>query len=322
MKSKIKNIVKLLAIFPFILSCSLTQIDLKEDVLAVISFLDYINIDKEKFLQNAKSLTALEIKEKGDSNISYEKLVFKKAKLEIFAPKNKSNKSVIYIVHGGAYVYPLSNIYRNLAKFFINNNDNYDVALLDYDILDSARYPIANDQTYDGLEYLMNRYEKVNALGDSAGANLVMSTLIKRNENKEKLVNSIVLYSPFLDISFTVDSRTKNKNKDILIGSVHNKDYEFINLLKDNDYYKNVENKKDYYISPIYYNNFNNFPPTYIEVGMDEVLFDDSKILAKKLPRVKLVGIKGLFHDFQILTFISTARESVIRTIEFLDKFN
>lgn len=299
----------------------MTQIDLKEDVINIIKFLDLVKVDRDNFLYATKKLSKLEIKKRGSINVNYKEMQYKKAKLEIFSPRNTNNKNAIYVVHGGAYLHGLTNVYRQFARFILENTKKYDVILLDYDTLPEARYPIANDQTYDGLEYVMANYEKVNVLGDSAGANLALSTMIKRNENNEKLVNTIVLYSPFLDISFSLSSREKNKNRDILIGS-KNKNYKFPKLLKENDYYENVEDKKNFYISPVFYDKFENFPPTYIEVGTNEVLYDDSLILAKKLPRVKLVGVNGLFHDFQILLFISTARESVLRTLEFLDRYN
>ncbi len=299
-----------------------TSVDMTKPVVSGIKFLDYVNANKQNVIKIGSFLSNTEIKARGNKSISFKEFEYKGAKVEIFSPKHKKNSKVIYWIHGGAYLYPLSNIFRDAAMYMISLDDSYDIAFVDYSILPNARYPQANQESEYVLEYLEKHYSSINMLGDSAGGNLVLSTLIKRKDERKPLVKAVALYSPFLDIAFEVDSRKRHKHKDILIGNPYVKDYVFEKLLTDNDYYQNVKDKKHPYISPNYYENFKDFPPVYIEVGKDEVLYDDSYLLAQKLDKVTMVTVSDLFHDFQLMIAMKPSRESLQNTLKFFNKYN
>lgn len=166
-----KNIFTALFIIFSIISC--TNLNLKTEITDGIKFLNHINFNKKTILDIGRKIAKYENIKKGNSKIDFKQVIYKNAKLEIFSPKYKKNNKVIYWVHGGAFYYPLSNIFRNVALYMLSINDNYDIALLDYTLLPEAKYPIANIETEEGLEYLETKYKFINMLGDSAGLSLI-----------------------------------------------------------------------------------------------------------------------------------------------------
>ncbi|WP_064581050.1 alpha/beta hydrolase fold domain-containing protein [Streptobacillus moniliformis] len=278
--------------------------------------------EKEAFLKIGRTGAYYELPWKHKSDITHETILYNgNVKLELIKKTEKKNDSVIYYAHGGAFIYPLSNIYRNLAEFMLNINDNYDIIFVDYRQLPYSFYPSGHDDYDNGLEYAFENYKNVYTFGDSAGGNLIVSTLLKRRDEKRRLPDAVVLLSPFLDISNTLESRKTNVKTDLLIGSsVEN--YDLSKLLKDNEYFKYEKDKKHPYISPVF-GDFNGFPPTYIEVNNGELLYDDSKIVKEKLDSEnienKFVTVDGLYHVYHLLRS-SEATTSIKSIFDFLDE--
>ncbi len=79
-------------------------------------------------------------------------------------------------------------------------------------------------------------------------------------------------------------------------------------------------NLKDPYISPLF-GEYEGFPPTYIQVGSNEILHDDAVMLYKKLLKakvsVKMDVFKGMWHVFQMSPF-KTAYEAMDQNAEFI----
>lgn len=310
-----KNILKFSFISLFLFSCSTLVTTGIRSINAIYSS------DKSNILKLGYNLKDYEPQWFPNDNIYFERIYFLGAKLELIKNKNKNNNKVIYWAHGGAFLYPLTNIYRNLAEYMVKNYPDYDIVLVDYKQLPDYKYPSGNIDFENGLNWTMNRYSKVFVMGDSAGGNLVVSNTLKRRDNNMRLPNSLVLISPFLDLSNTVESRVKNIKTDLLIGNTKD-NFKLSKLLVDNDYFEGFD-KKDPYISPIFAN-FDGFPPTFIEVNEGEILFDDSDIIHKKLEKLgidnKYIITKGLFHDYIIIKSIPESKEAIKRIFEFLDK--
>ena len=73
-------------------------------------------------------------------------------------------------------------------------------------------------------------------------------------------------------------------------------------------------------ISPLF-GDFEGFPPTYIQVGDNEMLLSDSTMLHKKLVAAnvsaKIDVFKGMWHVFQMSPF-KTAGEAMEKNAEFI----
>ena len=73
-------------------------------------------------------------------------------------------------------------------------------------------------------------------------------------------------------------------------------------------------------ISPLF-GDFTGFPPTYIQVGDNEILLSDSTMLHKKMVQenvsVKLDVFKGMWHVFQ-MSPLKTAYDAMEKNAEFI----
>lgn len=84
--------------------------------------------------------------------------------------------------------------------------------------------------------------------------------------------------------------------------------------------YAKEEALDDPYISPLY-GDFTGFPPTYIQVGDNEILLNDATLLHKRMVKenvpVKIDIFKGMWHVFQMSPF-KTAYEAMEKNAEFI----
>ena len=73
-------------------------------------------------------------------------------------------------------------------------------------------------------------------------------------------------------------------------------------------------------ISPLF-GDYKGFPPTYIQVGSNEILQDDAVMLYKKFLKddvcVKMEVFRGMWHVFQMSPF-KTAYEAMDKNAEFI----
>jgi acetyl esterase/lipase len=76
-------------------------------------------------------------------------------------------------------------------------------------------------------------------------------------------------------------------------------------------------------ISPVFAD-FHGFPPIFIQVGDEEILLSDSKILAKKASesgaKVTLQVWQGMWHVFQISRRIPEADQAITDIGDFIKK--
>lgn len=90
-----------------------------------------------RFVKNQKPWEA-------PSGYSYETISLTNSKLEILQPSNDNGK-IIYELHGGAYIIPLSNQYRDTAVSFSKISNGAAVAMPYYRVAPENVYPAALD---------------------------------------------------------------------------------------------------------------------------------------------------------------------------------
>lgn len=232
-----------------------------------------------------------------------------------YKQKEKQNKNVLIMTHGGAFIVDtIFGIYFKLAEdLMLNSSKDFDVILID---IKGEKYPEQNKELNDVIEFAKSRYDKIALIGDSSGGNITLSTILKRRDENKSLVDAIILMSPWLDLSNMVKSRIDRRDKDIaLAGS------ELPKLMVDNPYIKGQDIMHPY-ISPIY-GEYKNFPKILIQVGENEILYDDSYIVYQKMKDVGVDVIfeeyEGMYHVFQLFTIFSKTNEAKENMVKFLD---
>ena len=223
-------------------------------------------------------------------------------------------KYVILYCHGGGYSTG-SSLYARTLTGKLAMSTSMDVLSFDYRLAPEHPYPAATKDAMRVWDYLMllgYGARDIILAGDSAGGNLALSLTLKLKEEGRLLPRGLVLMSPWTDLTSSGKShKTKAEIDPILDASylaemIHN--------------YAPEQNLKNPFISPVF-GSYEGFPPTYIQVGGNEILLDDSVMLYKKLLKanvsVKLDMFRGMWHVFQMSPF-KTAYEAMDKNAEFI----
>lgn len=223
-------------------------------------------------------------------------------------------KYVILHCHGGGYATGSSTYARNLTSK-LADVANMDVLCFDYRLAPEHPYPAALEDALKAWNYLLLQgygAENILVTGDSAGGNLALALTMTLMEEKRSLPAGLVLMSPWTDMTASGESyRTKADVDPIL-------DMEYMETIVTA--YAGEFDLTNPLISPVF-GKFEGFPPTYIQVGENEILFSDSQKLARVMEDaeapVKLDVFEGMWHVFQ-MTPLKAAKDAMNRVAEFI----
>ena len=223
-------------------------------------------------------------------------------------------KYVILYCHGGGYSTG-SRLYARTLTTKLAETTSMDVLAFDYRLAPEHPHPAACEDAMKAWDYLMllgYGARDVIVAGDSAGGNLALSLVLKLKEEQRLLPRGLVLLSPWTDLTASGKTHTTRA----LVDPVLDADY----LRKMTENYAAGRELTDPLISPLF-GDFEGFPPTYIQVGDNEMLLSDSTMLHKKLVAAnvsaKIDVFKGMWHVFQMSPF-KTAGEAMEKNAEFI----
>ena len=275
----------------------------------------------DDFLRKMKTFIENESDWSAPEGYKLEKLAFKNFQAELLHKVGAHSNKAVLLLHGGAYLMPLSNIYRNMAVRYSKMTDNADVLMPDYRIAPKYVFPAALEdavQAWDGLLEKGYRPENILVVGDSAGGNLTLALTLKLRDMGKKLPGAIVCMSPWTDMAGSGESHVEKMNVDPIFGN--NPEYLppkngvmpavkpfILSYVGDTD-------PGNPYLSPAYAR-FDRFPPMLIQVGTEEVLESDSELVYQRAEKdgvdATLTRYYGMFHVFQILgDFVPESREA------------
>lgn len=238
-------------------------------------------------------------------------------------------KYVILYCHGGGYSTG-SSLYARTLTTKLASSTSMDVLCFDYRLAPENPYPAAAQDAMKAWNYLMllgYGARDVIVAGDSAGGNMALSLVLKLKMEGRLLPRGLVLMSPWTDLTSSGKTHQTRAEVDPVLDAAYLnrmiKGYvEGQNPVSTMDA-KNLpaaENLKDPMISPLF-GDFAGFPPTYIQVGDNEILLSDSTMLHKKMVQenvsVKLDVFKGMWHVFQ-MSPLKTAYDAMDKNAEFI----
>lgn len=229
-------------------------------------------------------------------------------------------KYVILYCHGGGYSTG-SSLYARTLTMKLAASTSMDVLCFDYRLAPENPYPAAPEDAMKAWNYLMllgYGARDVIIAGDSAGGNMALSLVLRLKEEKRLLPRGLVLMSPWTDL--TASGRTHQSKAEV--DPVLNAEYleRMIQNYVSGQAGEAPVDLHDPAISPLF-GDFNGFPPTYIQVGDNEILLSDSTMLHKKMIQanvsVKLDIFKGMWHVFQ-MSPLKTAHDAMEKNAEFI----
>jgi acetyl esterase/lipase len=223
-------------------------------------------------------------------------------------------KYVILHCHGGGYSTG-SCLYARTLTSKLAESTSMDVLCFDYRLAPQHPYPAATEDAMKVWNYLMlfgYGARDVILTGDSAGGNLALSLTLRLKQEGRLLPRGLVLMSPWTDLTSSGESFEGKAEVDPVLDS------DYIDRMVSA--YAGGQDLKQPLISPLF-GEFAGFPPTYIQVGENEILLSDAVRLHQAFVdanvSVKMDVYPGMWHVFQ-MSPVKAAREAMDSNAEFI----
>lgn len=223
-------------------------------------------------------------------------------------------KYILLHCHGGGYSTG-SRIYARTLTSKLAESTSMDVLCFDYRLAPEHPYPAATEDAMKVWDYLMllgYGSGDVILTGDSAGGNLALSLTLKLKQEGRLLPRGLILMSPWTDLTSSGQSFESKAELDPVL----NKAY----IDRMVEAYAGGQELKNPLISPLF-GNFDGFPPTYIQVGENEILLSDSERLHQAFVdanvSVRMDTYPGMWHVFQ-MSPVKAARDAMDKNAEFI----
>ncbi len=232
----------------------------------------------------------------------------------VSANRAHGKRQVILHCHGGGYSTG-SSLYARTLTSKLATSTSMDVLSFDYRLAPEYPYPAALEDAMKAWNYLMLQgygAGDIIVTGDSAGGNLALALVLRLKEEQRFLPRGLVLLSPWTDLTSSGKSFREKAELDPVL------DEPYINRMILA--YAPGRNVKQPLISPLC-GDFTGFPSTYIQVGENEILLDDSTRLYKAMKQagvsVRLDSFPGMWHVFQ-MSPLKSAYEAMDRIAAFI----
>jgi len=186
---------------------------------------------------------------------------------EWIIPPNTSSQSIILYIHGGGWTLGWNNLHRRMVIYLCQAAACRALAV-DYRLAPEHPFPAALQDCLTVYHWLLkNGFSAQNIViaGDSAGANLTLSTLMSLRDTGDPLPAAAVCISPMTDLAGTGESfRIKQDPAQTVIF-----------VLTMARHYAGDHDLRLPLLSP-HYGNLRGLPPLLIQVGEDEILLSDA----------------------------------------------
>ena len=207
-------------------------------------------------------------------------------------------QKIILFLHGGGYVTGSALTHRMMCALLAKAT-GAKVLVPDYRLAPEHPFPAALEDTLKVYRWLLAQgYSSANIIiaGDSAGGGLSVAATLALRDAGASLPAAVVCLSPWADLTLKGQSHlTKAKSEAVLRTEV---------LREWASCYTDESNLNNPLVSPVYAD-FHGFPPLLIEVGSEEILLDDARMLADKANAdgvdVTLNIWDGMWHVWQAL---------------------
>lgn len=235
------------------------------------------------------------------------------------SPEHEPKRHILYL-HGGGYVFGNENTHRQVVDgLALTCNANVYMPL--YRLAPEHPFPAALNDAFDAYLTLLEQGilpENITIAGDSAGGGLTVALALKLKEDKRPLPSNLVLFSPWLDLTVSLDSHEKNADIDPMLipAGLHS---------CAKAYCQNTPTNHPW-CSPVYASLgvLEHLPPVLIQVGGHEILLDDAKHIHQKIEEAggtsELQIFDDMWHVFQLHSHqLPEATEALEKVATYLD---
>ena len=237
----------------------------------------------------------------------------------ISQPNIKKGCIILYL-HGGGFCMGTLDSYQNPCSDIVSST-KIKVFLPEYRLAPENPFPSPLFDCVKAYDYLVDLgYDpkKIVLMGDSAGANLVLSTMLILKKRNAKLPCCSVLLSPCTMVEMYEDNNIYEdmEKKDVLLSA------KILRLWAKA--YRSKYHPKDPFVSPIYAN-LSDLPPMFISIGTDDMLLDSARLFHMRALDYGVDSTfsvnEGCFHAHHLLHYyIPEAKVSMKLITNFINK--
>jgi epsilon-lactone hydrolase len=227
----------------------------------------------------------------------------------------RSDKTILYF-HGGGFRLGSVASHRDLIARTAEAS-GCRVLAVNYRLAPEHRFPAALEDALSAYDWMRAQGftpENIALAGDSAGGNLVLTTMLGLRDRSRPLPAAGVLMSPWTDLAATGESYQSRAASD----PIHQR---AMILALAKSYLGERGDPRNPLASPLYAD-LSGLPPLLIHAGDRETVRDDATILAGK---AKAAGVDaelqvwdGMIHVFQMFPEIPQAKAAVAAIAAFL----
>ncbi len=183
---------------------------------------------------------------------------------------------ILYYLHGGGYMIGGPESHRHLIEAICAESD-MKAFVPDYRLAPENPFPAGLEDGLAGYRWLLAQGyspERIHFAGDSAGGGLALATCLLARQQQVPLPRSLCLLSPWTDLTASGSSHRDRAQRDPMLDAALVP--EAVAL------YAGDEDPKNPLISPLW-GELQHLPPTYVQVGTEEILYDDGVSLVAKI---------------------------------------
>jgi monoterpene epsilon-lactone hydrolase len=238
---------------------------------------------------------------------------------EWISPANAPPDKAVLYFHGGGFRIGSVASHRELIAQ-IADASGARVLAINYRLAPEHRFPAALDDAEAAYGWMRDQGVipgSIIFVGDSAGGNLVLATMLSLRERGLPLPVAGVLMSPWTDLAATGASYVNRAEAD----PIHQRPM-ILALAKN--YLGEQGDPRDPLVSPLYAD-LRGIPPLLIQVGDRETVFDDSTMFAERARAadvdIELQVWDGMIHVFQMFgAQLPEAHQAIAGIAKFINR--
>lgn len=209
-------------------------------------------------------------------------------------PIDCDKSKVLIFTHGGGFVTGSSATHRKLAGH-VAKALGVTTLILDYRRAPENPFPAQLEDATAVYQALLSKGYKareIGTIGDSAGGNLCVSSVLKFKEMGLELPGCVIAFSPWLDMELSGETLNSNAETDALVSRT------ILEGMRASFIGDNQEKRRDPLANPLYAD-FHGFPPLYITAGGAETLLDDARRLHERATAAGVYSTLSVVDEMQ-----------------------
>lgn len=234
---------------------------------------------------------------------------FSGIKCDVLVPEVCSSTRVVVYIHGGSFVGGSRESWRAFCSSFAHAVSSR-VVVPEFRLAPSFQYPASIEDIESVAKGIIAEADaarltdqdapdpEVIFAADGSGASIAFAVLLRMEEEKRKNISKLILFSPWLDLSYDNAIYSEKKSKDKVLNP---RDVRYAAEL-----YTTASNLSNVCVSPLKAsdNNFVNFPDVFIQCGQKEIMLSQAQQMNDLLTchgiECTLDVVPEMFYMFQM----------------------